>query len=157
MQIPNLPNPYMQAIQPQQPQSYNAVKIDVHNPSVIAPGVAQAAPQTAQYAQPTMPYYQYPQAPVYQYPQAPIQPYYMPAQQPVVIPPQVTEQAPAALPQTPQAPQAPQAQAPAAEVAAAPVNVPQPVVTEKPAEKTEVSDAKNQKLNLRHRQNRKLI
>ena len=142
MQIPNLPNPYMQAIQPQQPQSYNAVKIDVHNPSVIAPGVAQAAPQTAQYAQPTMPYYQYPQAPVYQYPQAPIQPYYMPAQQPVVIPPQVTEQAPAALPQTPQAPQATQAQAPAAEVAAAPVNVPQPVVTEKPAEKTEVSDAK---------------
>lgn len=139
MQIPNLPNPYMQALQPQQPQSYNAVKIDIQNPSVIAPGVAQTAPQSAQYAQPTMPYYQYPQTPVYQYPQAPIQQYYMPPQAPVVIPPQVTEQAPAALPQPPQAPQT---QATATEVASAPVNVPQPVVTEKPAEKAEVKDAK---------------
>lgn len=94
MQIPNLPNPYMQApqMQPQmQPQSYNAVKIDVHNPSVIAPGFPQAAPVQSQYATPTMPYYQYPEAPVYQYPQAQAQmPYYMP-QQPTIVPPQVTE------------------------------------------------------------------
>ena len=124
MQIPNLPNPYMQVAQPQ-PQSYNAVKIDVHNPSVIAPGVAQAAPQAGQYEQPTMQYYSYPQAPVYQYPQAPIQPYYMPAQQPVVIPPQVTEQAPVA-------PQAPTAPAVAKEVAPEAVKVPEPVVTKAP-------------------------
>lgn len=44
MQIPNLPNPYMQVAQPQ-PQSYNAVKIDVHNPSVIAPGYQQVPVQ----------------------------------------------------------------------------------------------------------------
>lgn len=137
MQIPNLPNPYLQIPQ-QQPQSYNAVKIDVHNPSVIAPGAAQPAPM-AQYAQPTMPYYQYPQTPVYQYPQAPVQPYYLPAQQqPVVIPPQVTEQAPQALPPAPQAlppaPEAPAAVAPAvAEVTpAVTAEVPKPVVTEAP-------------------------
>ncbi len=131
MQIPNLPNPYMQVAQPQQqPQSYNAVKIDVHNPSVIAPGVA-AMPQ-AQYAQPTMPYYNYPQSSVYQYPQAPIQPYYMPAQQPTIIPPQVTEQTPSA----PVAPTAPAtAPAVATEVPQTPQpEVPQPVVTQKPAE-----------------------
>ena len=134
MQIPNFPNPYMQVAQPQpQPQSYNAVKIDVHNPSVIAPGVAQAAPQAGQYAQPTMPYYSYPQAPVYQYPQAPVQPYYMPAQQPVVIPPQVTEQAPKAP------------EAAATEVApAASVNVPQPVVTKPETE--QAKDVKEPKI-----------
>ena len=129
MQIPNLPNPYMQVAQPQQqPQSYNAVKIDVHNPSVIAPGAAQMP----QYAQPTMPYYNYPQSSVYQYPQAPIQPYYMPAQQPTIIPPQVTEQTPSA----PVAPTAPAvAPAVATEVPQAPqTEVPQPVVTQKPAE-----------------------
>ena len=122
MQIPNLPNPYMQVAQPQQPQSYNAVKIDVHNPSVIAPGAAQPAQQTSQYAQPTMPYYTYQTAPIYQYPQATNQPYYMPPQQPIVIPPQVTGQQPS----TPAAPQAPAA----TEVAPAQVNVPQPVVTQ---------------------------
>ncbi len=124
MQIPNFPNPYMQVAQPQLPQSYNAVKIDVHNPSVIAPGVAQAAQQApAQYAQPTMPYYSYPQTPVYQYPQAPVQSYYMPVQQPVVIPPQVSE----TPVQTPTAPATPVA-------TTAPVNVPEPVVTKPSAE-----------------------
>ena len=133
MQIPNLPKPYMtQAIQQPQPQSYNAVKIDVHNPSVIAPGAVPM--QTAQYAQPTMPYYQYPQAPVYEYPQAPVQPYYMPAQQPVVIPPQITEQAPSA-------PQAP-APAPVAEVPTTPAPaVPEPVVTQQPAEQPKAEKA----------------
>lgn len=157
MQIPNLPNPYMQVAQPQ-PHSYNAVKIDVHNPSVVAPGSQQLAQQPVQnpYMTPTMPYYNYPQAPVYNYPQAPIQPYYMPIQQPVIVPPQIVEQP--ALPAAPQtaatlpapavevAPVAPMAQA--TEVATvAPVVVPQPVVT-KPVEdkkaeapKAEVAEA----------------
>ena len=139
MQIPNLPNPYMTPAiqQPQQPQSYNAVKIDVHNPSVIAPGAVPM--QTAQYAQPTMPYYQYPQVPVYQYPQAPAQPYYMPVQQPVVIPPQITEQAPQApAPVVPQAPVA----TPVAEVPVAPAPVvPEPVVTQQPAEQPKAEKA----------------
>ena len=151
MQIPNFPNPYMQVAQPQ-PHSYNAVKIDVHNPSVVAPGLPQLTQQPAQnhYMTPTMPYYQYPQAPVYQYPQAPVQPYYMPAQQPIMIPPQVVEQQ--ALPAAPQTaatlpapaieatPIAPVAQA--AEVATvAPAVVPQPVVT-KPAEDKKVDAPK---------------
>ncbi len=146
MQIPNLSNPYMQVAQPQpQAQSYNAVKIDVHNPSVVAPGFPQVAqqPVQSQYATPTMPYYQYPQAPVYQYPQAPIQPYYMPTQQPIMIPPQVVEQP--AAPQAPEAVAATAPAAPAAEVTtAAPVVVPQPVVT-KPAEeaKTEPAEAES--------------
>ena len=147
MQIPNLPNPYLQAAQP---QSYNAVKIDVHNPSVIAPGVSQPMQQNlGQYAQPTMPYYQYPQAPVYQYPQAPVQPYYMPAQQPIILPPQIGETQPQAVtPATPEAPQiqlTPQVQqaqpAVATEVAQTNVEVPQPVVT-KPAEEKPAAEVK---------------
>jgi len=106
IQAPNLVNPYMYAPQqqPMQP-SYNAVKIDVHNPSVTAPGVAQpASPQFAapQYATPTAPYYTYPQAQLYDYPQAVTPaPYYMPPQ--MTCPP-------CPLPAAPQA-------APAAEVA----------------------------------------
>ena len=148
MQIPNLPNPYMQVAQPQpQAQSYNAVKIDVHNPSVVAPGFPQVAqqPVQSQYATPTMPYYQYPQAPVYQYQQAPVQPYYMPLQQPIMIPPQVIEQPVA--PQVQPALPAPEAVAPVAPVApatevanVAPVVVPQPVVT-KPAEEAKSEPA----------------
>ncbi len=77
--------------QPQAPQqalspNYNAVKIDIHNPSV---GVPQSAPITAPcYNYPQTPLYDYPQAPVYNYPaqdatcQAPV---YVP-QQPVVVP-----------------------------------------------------------------------
>ena len=125
MQIPNLPNPYMQVAQPQ-PQSYNAVKIDVHNPSVIAPGYQQVPVQNG-YAAPTAPMYNYPEAPVYQYPQAPVQPYYMP-QQPIMVPPQVTEQ--------PQAPQAlPPTQAQAQSIQMQPTPVPEPVVTKQPEEK----------------------
>lgn len=94
MQIPSYVNPYMQQpqIQPmvQQPApstpSYNAVKIDVHNPSVNAGGMTQQP----QYATPTMPLYNYPQAPMYQYPQAQ-QPAYYPPVQPVVVPPVVTQ------------------------------------------------------------------
>ncbi len=142
IQAPNLVNPYMQPqMQPYMPYmaqqatpapNYNAVKIDVHNPSVSAPGVGQVAMNVPQYAQPTMPYYSYPQAQLYDYPQAQTQPYYMP-QQPV----NYTPVAPAAT--TPVAP-APQNVAPEA-VQAAPqqviqqqnINTPAPVVTQQPA------------------------
>ena len=145
IQAPNLVNPYMQPqMQPYMPNlaqpqatpapNYNAVKIDVHNPSVSAPGVGQVAMNVPQYAQPTMPYYSYPQAQLYDYPQAQTQPYYMP-QQPV----NYTPVAPAAA--TPVAP-APQNVAPEAVQAAAPqqviqqqnINTPAPVVTQQPAE-----------------------
>ena len=142
IQAPNLVNPYMQPqMQPYMPYmaqqatpapNYNAVKIDVHNPSVSAPGVGQVAMNVPQYAQPTMPYYSYPQAQLYDYPQAQTQPYYMP-QQPV----NYTPVAPAAT--TPVIP-APQNVAPEA-VQAAPqqviqqqnINTPAPVVTQQPA------------------------
>lgn len=142
IQAPNLVNPYMQPqMQPYMPYmaqqatpapNYNAVKIDVHNPSVSAPGVGQVAMNVPQYAQPTMPYYSYPQAQLYDYPQAQTQPYYMP-QQPV----NYTPVAPAAT--TPVVP-APQNVAPEA-VQAAPqqviqqqnINTPAPVVTQQPA------------------------
>lgn len=125
--------PYMPMAQQATPApNYNAVKIDVHNPSVSAPGVGQVAMNVPQYAQPTMPYYSYPQAQLYDYPQAQTQPYYMP-QQPV----NYTPVAPAAT--TPVAP-APQNVAPEA-VQAAPqqviqqqnINTPAPVVTQQPA------------------------
>lgn len=87
IQAPNLVNPYLQPqILPAQAPNYNAVKIDVHNPSVSAPGVGQVAMNVPQYAQPTAPIYNYPQGQLYDYPQAQTQPYYMP-QQPVVCPP----------------------------------------------------------------------
>ena len=141
IQAPNLVNPYMHPqMQPNMPYmaqqatpapNYNAVKIDVHNPSVSAPGVGQVAMNVPQYAQPTMPYYSYPQAQLYDYPQAQTQPYYMP-QQPV----NYTPVAPAAT--TPVIP-APQNVAPEA-VQAAPqqviqqqnINTPAPVVTQQP-------------------------
>lgn len=117
MQVPNYVNPYMQ--QPiQQPAipapSYNAVKIDVHNPSVNTPGVGQAVvnvPQQPQYAAPTMPYYAYPQAQLYDYPQTTQQPYYMPQ----MTLPQPQQQAPVAAPQA---------------VAPAPVEVPAPQIVQ---------------------------
>lgn len=88
MQIPNLPV-YQQV--PQQP-SYNAVKIDVHNPMVNVP-----APQAQIPVQ--MPQYEAPTVPIYNYPMAPTQPYYMPPQittpelpqNPVVVPPAVNQ------------------------------------------------------------------
>lgn len=134
IQAPNLYNPYMQVpmMQPQATPApnYNAVKIDVHNPAVSAPGVGQVAMNVPQYAQPTMPYYSYPQAQLYEYPQAPVQPYYMPVMQ---------------MPQTPQTPVAEIPVQPAPVQPAAPqiqqqnINavpqavVPEPVVTQEPA------------------------
>ena len=108
---------------PQQP-NYNAVKIDIHNPTV---GTGIAAPQFApQYAQPTMPYYQYPQQQVYNYPQA---------SQPVYYPP-VCQPCPQPVQQAPQVAQIPAVQpAPVAveqPVQPAPVVVPAPVVEQQP-------------------------
>ena len=133
IQAPNLVNPYMQQpqVQPYAPQyaqypqatpapNYNAVKIDVHNPSVSAPGVGQAAANTPQYAQPTMPFYNYPQAQLYDYPQAPVQPYYMPQQPVASMPGQTT-------------PPAPQLAAPAAApqvIQQQNINTPAPMVTQ---------------------------
>lgn len=80
LQIPSLP-----AYQFPQP-NYNAVKIDIHNPSVGGPATCpiqqpMMMPQ-AQPAQPQMPLYNYPMAPVYNYPQAVAQqPYYLPQPQ----------------------------------------------------------------------------
>ncbi len=155
IQAPNLVNPYLQPqMQPYMPQlsqatpapNYNAVKIDVHNPSVSAPGVGQVAMNVPQYAQPTMPYYSYPQAQLYDYPQAQNQPYYLPQQQPVVCPP-----CPACMPQQSVAP-APQIAEPAVAQAVAPqqviqqqnINAPAPVVTQ-PA-KAEAAPAETPKV-----------
>ena len=131
IQAPNLVNPYLQPqAMPLPAPNYNAVKIDVHNPSVSAPGVGQVAMNVPQYAQPTAPIYNYPQGQLYDYPQAQTQPYYMP-QQPVACPP-----CPACTPTAQTVPAAPQV----VEQAAAPVaqqvvnqqnfNAPAPVVTQ---------------------------
>ncbi len=78
---------YMTTAQVQQPQqpNYNAVKIDIHNPSVGAPNAPQA------------PIYAYPQAPIYGYPEAPA------GQVPVYIP---TQPLPTCIP-VPEYPQTP--------------------------------------------------
>ena len=120
-------------MQPQVAPSYNAVKIDVHNPSVNAPGVGQTVTNEPQYAQPTAPIYNYPQAQLYNYQLAQTQPYYMP-QQPVVCPPCV----PQAVPQAPVVEPQVAEQAAATEVQPVAVqqqnfNAPAPVVTQ-PAE-----------------------
>ena len=148
IQAPNLLNPYMQPqmqymTQPLPAPNYNAVKIDVHNPSVSAPGVGQVAMNVPQYAAPTMPYYSYPQAQLYDYPQTQAQPYYMPPQQQYVCPPcpvAQQPQAPAPVQNQPIVP-APQPQAIEPAVAQQVVpqqviqqnyNAPAPVVTEAP-------------------------
>ena len=132
IQVPNYANPYMQPqMQPVPAPNYNAVKIDVHNPSMSAPGVGQVAMNVPQYAQPqyapvTNPYYEYPQAQLYSYPQAQTaQPYYMP-QQPICQP--------CAMPQQPVMPQtaemAVQNAAPQQVIQQQNINTPAPVVTE---------------------------
>ena len=138
MQVPNYPNPYM--VQPQQPK-YNAVNIDIQNPSITTAGMGQpmapqfSAPvvtQQPQYATPTMPYYTYPQAPVYNYPPAQGAPYYMPPTQPPMMPlpaPQATTPAPEVEPQKAPQVQQPQQEAPVA-VNQQNVNIPQPVQPE---------------------------
>jgi hypothetical protein len=135
IQAPNYVNPYLQPqmlpVQTPAP-NYNAVKIDVHNPTVSAPGVGQVAMNVPQYAQPTAPIYNYPQAQLYDYPQAQTQPYYMTqpqqyympqAQQPVCPP------CPVCMPQQ-QAPEAVQAAAPQQVIQQQNINAPAPVVTQ---------------------------
>ena len=151
IQAPNLVNPYMQPqmqymTQPLPAPNYNAVKIDVHNPSVSAPGVGQVAMNVPQYAAPTMPYYTYPQAQLYDYPQTQAQPYYMPPQQQIVCPPCPVAQQPQAPVQAQTVAPAPQTQAIEPAVAQQVVpqqviqqnyNAPAPVVTQ-PAEAPKV-------------------
>ena len=152
IQAPNLVNPYMQPqmqymTQPLPAPNYNAVKIDVHNPSVSAPGVGQVAMNVPQYAAPTMPYYTYPQAQLYDYPQTQAQPYYMPPQQQIACPPCPVAQQPQAPVQAQTVAPAPQPQTiePAAAQQVVPqqviqqqnYNAPAPVVTQ-PAEAPKV-------------------
>ena len=137
IQVPNYSNPYMQPqMQTIPAPNYNAVKIDVHNPSMSAPGVGQVAMNVPQYAQPqyapvTNPYYEYPQAQLYSYPQAQAQPYYMP-QQPVVCQPCAMPQAaapqPVVIPQA--AEMAVQNAAPQQVIQQQNINAPAPVVTQ---------------------------
>lgn len=97
-QVPCIPVGQVPALNyqpiPQQP-NYNAVKIDIHNPSV---GVGQATPQmpyyNPQYAPVTAPIYNIPQAPIYNPAQVPVN--NVPMQQPVVCypMPQVNNQQP---------------------------------------------------------------
>jgi hypothetical protein len=82
-QIPSVPmtNPYMVQQQttfmPVPQPKYNAVNIEINNPSVGTPGsVQQPAPQVAQ----ATPVYNYPTAPVYNYPTAQAPVYYPPVQ-----------------------------------------------------------------------------
>ena len=100
---------------PQQP-SYNAVKIDIHNPTVGAPGMAPAQPMyQPQYAPINAPIYNYPQAPIYcpcAMPQAPSETVAAQTQAPVYYPAQPLPQPiqypqPAAYPQPVQYPQQP--------------------------------------------------
>ena len=144
IQAPNLVNPYLQQpqVQPYAPQyaqampapNYNAVKIDVHNPSVSAPGVGQVAPSVPQYAQPTMPLYNYPQAQLYDYPQAPVQPYYMPQQPVATMPGQV-------VPPAPQVAEPAVAQAAPQVIQQQNINTPAPVVTHPATEAAKSAEA----------------
>ena len=149
IQAPNLVNPYMQpqmmpAYACQQPvpaPNYNAVKIDVHNPAVSAPGVGQVAMNVPQYAQPTMPYYSYPQTQLYSYPQAQTQPYYMPAQQPVV------QQAPAAAEPAVAQTVIPQVVAPQPVIQQQNINAPAPMVSQ-PTASQEAKTAEQPKVEI---------
>lgn len=133
--------PVSQPIAQQAPTEYNAIKINIVDPKVNAPGSQAPAPQAASA-------YSYPQAPIYNYPQATQVPAYYPpvqtqapaAPQPTVVQPQA--QAPVSVPapqvinqqtvnQVPPSviPQA-EAQAPTAPVAAPEAPAPQAPVGE---------------------------
>ena len=95
LQVPAYPN-----YQLQQP-NYNAVKIDIHNPTVGGATCPQQ-PQMMPMPQMAGPIYNYPQANVYDYPQATQPPYYMPyPQQPVYYPTYPQQPAVNELPQAP--------------------------------------------------------
>lgn len=112
MQVPTLQGqqPFVQTLQP----SYNAVKIDIHNPQVNAPGA-----QTTQTPAPvyTAPMYTYPQAPIYEVPKKAI---YEEKKDATVTTPIVQE-----MPKVP-----------------TPVVIPPSVIPPKAEEKPQVADAK---------------
>src|SRR5574344_1071391 len=83
MMQPISSTPYVAPLAQVPQPSYNAVKIDINNPAVNAPGNQQQQLQ-GQYAPVTNPYYQYPQNQVYQYSQA--QPTIQPVMQPGYMP-----------------------------------------------------------------------
>jgi hypothetical protein len=113
-------SPCVQPAPAAQQPNYNAVKIDIHNPSVGVNGQSCQQPQV-QNMQYTDPVYNYPQAPVYNYPNAGTQPcYYPPVNQ---APQQVNVNNAPAQQQAPEATQAPE--------------VPEPVVSEPEAVKSE--------------------
>ena len=116
---------------PQQP-SYNAVKIDIHNPSVGAPGMAPMQPQyQPQYAPVNAPIYNYPQYPVYcPQPQVPAE---TTATAPVYYPGQPLPQNPVQYPAQPM-PQAPVQPAVNQQNINYPTAAPQPVPAEVPAQ-----------------------
>ena len=127
---------------PQQP-SYNAVKIDIHNPNVGTPGMASAQPiYQPQYAPVNAPIYNYPQSPIYcpcPMPQVPSEP--VATQAPVYYPGQPLPQPvqypqPAAYPQQAVIEQQnvnyPQQVQPVPVPAQAPVQVPAPQVSNAP-------------------------
>lgn len=161
IQAPNYVNPYLQCPAIPAP-TYNAVKIDVNNPTMSAPGVGQVAmnvpqyaPQYAtapiapqpQYAPVTQPLYNYPQAQMYDYPQAPVQPYYMPQQpMPQMMPQPAAVCQPCTCPKPEQIAQAaPQQVVPQQVVQQQNINAPAPVVTQpapKEAQKVEIAEPK---------------
>ncbi len=86
---------------PQQP-NYNAVKIDIHNPSVGTPGMAQPQPMyQPQYAPVNAPIYNYPQAPIYCPCPVPMPTDQVTTQAPVYYPGQPLAQPPVTYPQAP--------------------------------------------------------
>ena len=114
-QVPMMPimNQPLQCMPQQQQQKYNAVNIEISNPSVGTPG------QNGQGAQTAMPCYTYPQSPVYNYP---------PATQPIYYPP--VAQTPQPMP-APVAPVEPQTTTPVATTTTTgPVQVNYPPVSE---------------------------
>lgn len=75
--------------------SYNAVKIDINNPQVNAPGYLQNPIQTPPPAPVTAPMYSYPQSQIYEVPQQSI---YTPQQVPTVSQPAAVQELPSVPP-----------------------------------------------------------
>ncbi len=154
MQIPNLPN--CKPVAQQQP-SYNAVKIDIHNPMVNVP-TGQIPAVEPQYEKTT--------APIYEYPKAETQPYYMPpqitapevsaqSQTPVVVPPAVNPQPeqtvareiplnPEKIPPAPVVTEAPKSEEKKNEQVKDEVREEAPAAAEKPVEVVEPEEIKPQ-------------
>jgi len=144
MQVPTVnPQSYVTASQP----NYNAVKIDINNPQVSAPGSSQPPAYAPASAPITAPMYAYPQAQIYELPQQSI---YQPQQsvkqplavqeapqvpQPVIVNPPIV-QAPVVAPPT-----APSALQPVASTQPAVAAI-EPVAASKPAATAQAVDVK---------------